>query len=73
METGRLSEMLTSLNRHLEMANQTRRIIFEALSYPAVVLALGALIVTLVFLLIIPQMGSIITEIDAPEVQDKIL
>ena len=62
VETGRLSEMLTSLNRHLEMANQTRRIIFEALSYPAVVLALGALIVTLVFLLIIPQMGSIITE-----------
>ena len=38
IETGRLSEMLTSLNRHLEMANQTRRIVFEAISYPAIVL-----------------------------------
>jgi type II secretory pathway component PulF len=62
VETGRLSEMLTSLNRHMEMSNQTRRIIFEALSYPAVLLALGAVIVTAIFLLIIPQMGSIITE-----------
>jgi len=62
VETGRLSEMLTSLNRHLEMSNQTRRIIFEALSYPAVLLVLGAVIVTAVFLLIFPQLGSIITE-----------
>jgi len=62
VETGRLSEMLTSLNRHLEMSNQTRRIIFEALSYPAVLLALGAVIVTAVFLLIFPQLSSIITE-----------
>ncbi len=35
VETGRLSEMLTSLNRHLELAGHTRRIIFEAISYPA--------------------------------------
>ncbi|MCX5636282.1 MAG: type II secretion system F family protein [Planctomycetota bacterium] len=59
VETGRLSEMLTSLNRHLELANQTRRIIFEATAYPAVVLALGAIIVTAVFLIIIPQFRSI--------------
>jgi len=59
VETGRLSEMLTSLNRHLEMANQTRRIVFEALSYPAVVLALGAVIITAVFLIIIPQFRPI--------------
>ena len=32
VETGRLSEMLTSLNRHLELAGRTRRIIFEAIS-----------------------------------------
>jgi MSHA biogenesis protein MshG len=59
VETGRLSEMLTSLNRHLELANQTRRIIFEATAYPAVVLALGAVIVTAVFLIIIPQFRPI--------------
>jgi len=62
VETGRLSEMLTSLNRHLELANQTRRIIFESLSYPAVILALAAVILTTVFLIIIPQFGLILTE-----------
>ncbi len=62
VETGRLSEMLTSLNRHLELANQTRRIIFEATAYPAVVLTLGAIIMTGVFLFIIPQFRSIYAE-----------
>jgi type II secretory pathway component PulF len=63
VETGRLSEMLTSLNRHLEMANQTRRIIFEAMTYPAVILSLAAIIITGVFLFIIPQFGAILGEI----------
>ncbi|MCJ7674005.1 MAG: type II secretion system F family protein [Sedimentisphaerales bacterium] len=62
VETGRLSEMLTSLNRHLEMASQTRRILFEAMSYPVVVLTLGSIIVTAIFLVIIPQFASIFTE-----------
>ncbi|GAG07649.1 unnamed protein product, partial [marine sediment metagenome] len=62
VETGRLSEMLTSLNRHLETANRTRRIIFEAMAYPAVILALAAVIITAVFLIIIPQFGPILTE-----------
>lgn len=62
VETGRLSEMLTSLNRHLEMATQTRRIIFEAISYPAVILVLAAIIITGVFLFIIPQFGTALTE-----------
>jgi type II secretory pathway component PulF len=72
VETGRLSEMLTSLNRHLEMANQTRRIIFEAMSYPAVVLALGAIIVTAVFLIIIPQFSSIIEEMSGGKMLPKL-
>ena len=62
VETGRLSEMLTSLNRHLEMANQTRRIIFEAISYPAVILTLAAIIITGVFTFIVPQFGEILQE-----------
>ena len=62
VETGRLSEMLTSLNRHLELAGQTRRIIFEAVTYPAVVLGMGAAIITLVFVLIIPQFKVILQE-----------
>ena len=62
VETGRLSEMLTGLNRHLELANQTRRIIFEALSYPAVIVSLAAVILTAIFMIIIPQFGPILTE-----------
>jgi len=62
VETGRLSEMLTSLNRHLEMANQTRRIIFEAMTYPAVILVLASIILTGVFMFIIPQFKSVLEE-----------
>jgi len=62
VETGRLSEMLTSLNRHLELANHTRRIIFEALGYPAVVLVLAAVVISFVFMYIIPQFQPILLE-----------
>jgi len=62
VETGRLSQMLTSLNRHLEVTNLTRRIIFEAMTYPAVVLALVSIIFTFLFLFIIPSFGPILTE-----------
>jgi type II secretory pathway component PulF len=62
VETGRLSEMLTSLNRHLELAGQTRRIVFEATSYPAVIFVLGAIIITGVFRFVIPQFRAVIQE-----------
>jgi type II secretory pathway component PulF len=62
VETGRLSEMLTSLNRHLELAGHTRRIIFEAISYPAVILTLGAIIITGVFRYVIPQFKPVLQE-----------
>jgi len=62
VETGRLSEMLTSLNRHLELAGHTRRIVFEAVSYPAVILALGAIIITGVFWFVIPQFKPVLQE-----------
>jgi type II secretory pathway component PulF len=62
VETGRLSEMLTSLNRHLELAGRTRRIIFEAISYPLVILILGAIVVTAMFVLIIPQFKTVLEE-----------
>lgn len=62
VKTGRLGEMLHSLNRHLEMATQTRRIVFEATCYPAIVLALAAIVLTWVFLAIVPQFGPILGE-----------
>ena len=62
VETGRLSEMLTSLNRHLETSSQTRRIVFEAVAYPAVILAIGSVIATFVLIYLIPQFRSILEE-----------
>ena len=59
LKTGRLAEMLTSLNRHLEMGTQTRRIVFEAMAYPLVVLALAAIILTFVFQFVIPPFQTI--------------
>jgi len=54
IETGRLSEMLMNLNRHLEIEQRTRRIVIESLSYPLFVLALAAVILTFLFAGIIP-------------------
>ena len=62
VETGRLSEMLTSLNRHIDIGNQTRRIIFEAISYPLVILILASIIITGVFIFVIPQFASTLAE-----------
>ena len=58
VETGRLSEMLTSLNRHIEITNQTRRIVFEAMAYPAVVFVIGSIIMTFVLMFVIPKFND---------------
>ena len=62
VETGRLSEMLTSLNRHLELTSHTRRIIFEAMSYPAVILTLGSIVITAMFIIVIPQFKPVLEQ-----------
>jgi type IV pilus assembly protein PilC len=62
VETGRLSEMLTSLNRHIEINNQTRRIVFEAMAYPAVVFVMGSVIMTFVLVFLIPKFKDILEE-----------
>ncbi|MFH1614413.1 MAG: type II secretion system F family protein [Planctomycetota bacterium] len=62
VETGRLAEMLASLNRHLDMADRTRRIIFESLCYPAVVFVFASIVLTGLFIFVIPQFESILNE-----------
>jgi type II secretory pathway component PulF len=62
VETGRLSEMLTSLNRHIEITNQTRRIVFEAMAYPAVVFVMGSIIMTFVLVFLIPKFRDVLIE-----------
>ena len=62
VETGRLSQMLTNLNRHIEMSNQTRKIIFEAMAYPLVVLVMASVILSFVYLIVVPKFIFILTE-----------
>jgi len=62
VESGRLSEMLASLNRHIELAGYTRRIVIEAVSYPLVVLALAAMVITAIFAFVIPQFRPVVEE-----------
>jgi len=62
VETGRLSQMLTDLNRHIEMSNQTRKIIFEAMTYPAVILVMAAVVISFVYVMIIPQFITVLKE-----------
>jgi type IV pilus assembly protein PilC len=60
VKTGRLGEMLTSLNRHIEIGNRTRRIIFEAMCYPVVVAVLAAVVITAVFILVVPPFSEVL-------------
>jgi type II secretory pathway component PulF len=62
IETGRLSQMLADLNRHIEMSNQTRKIIFEAMAYPAVVFFIAAVVISFVYIMIIPRFIAVLEE-----------
>ncbi len=62
LRTGRLSEMLTCLNRHLEVELQTRRIITEAMCYPGVVLMLMAVILTFLLVVLVPPFSEMIND-----------
>ncbi len=55
VQTGRLSEMLTSLNRHLEMAGETRRILLDALTYPLLVFGMAMAVFTAILAFVVPQ------------------
>jgi type II secretory pathway component PulF len=64
--TGRLPEMLTSLNRHLELAGRTRRLILEALCYPVVVLLIAAGVLGFFFFEVIPAYEPIYKDLGKP-------
>ncbi|MCF7954900.1 MAG: type II secretion system F family protein [Phycisphaerae bacterium] len=62
IRTGRLSEMLTNLNRHLEMGAKTKRIILEALAYPLVVLFFAITIMASLFIFVIPTFAEVLSD-----------
>ena len=64
VRTGRLGELLTSLSRHLETARMTRRIVVEAVAYPVVLLLLAGVILTFLFLVVMPRMAEFLAGFD---------
>jgi type IV pilus assembly protein PilC len=62
IKTGRLSEMLSCLNRHLQIVQHTRQIIAESVAYPLVVFFFSAIIITNVFLFIVPTFSEILSD-----------
>ena len=63
VKTGRLNQMLTSLNRHLEMTQRTRRLIIESLSYPLVIIIVTTIITLNLFAFVIPTFGEVYNDI----------
>lgn len=63
VKSGRLSEMLASLNRHLETEGTTRRIVIEAITYPLVVLIIAAVLLTGIFTWVIPMFEGILGDL----------
>jgi type II secretory pathway component PulF len=63
VRTGRLSEMLVSLGRHMDVQRQTRRIIVESMMYPCIVLALATLVLTGVLVFVVPDVTAILNEL----------
>jgi type II secretory pathway component PulF len=63
VQSGRLGEMLTCLNRNCELATQTRRIIVEAVTYPVVILTLAAAILSVVMLTVVPGFRAILADL----------
>lgn len=62
IENGRLSEMLTNLNRHLQIEHRTRRIVLEAMTYPAVIMVLAAVLITFVFVMVVPTFSEVLSD-----------
>jgi type IV pilus assembly protein PilC len=62
IKTGRLSEMLTCLNRHLQIVQHTRQIVAEAVAYPLMVFLLAAIIISAVFIIVIPTFSEILSD-----------
>lgn len=62
IETGRLSATLLNLSHHLRLIAETRRLLAEALTYPAIVLFLAFGVYCAVLLFIVPQFVDVFAD-----------
>ncbi len=59
LHNGNLSATLINLSHHLKLIGETRRLLFEALTYPAIVFLLAAGVFCSVLVFIVPQFVDI--------------
>lgn len=59
IETGRLPGVLMGINQHLRTAGTTRRLIWEAASYPLVVGTLALCVLSFFFIMVVPHFREI--------------
>ncbi len=65
VQTGDLPATLMNLNQHLHFTATTRRLLWETLSYPLVVIVMALGIVTLFFGFLMPQFKEVFAEFDS--------
>ncbi len=58
VESGQLPATLLNLSHHLRLVAETRRLLTEALTYPAIVLVLAFAVLCTVLILIVPQFAE---------------
>lgn len=66
IENGQLSGTLLNLSHHVRMIAETRRLVAEALAYPAIVLTLAAGMMCAILLLLVPQFEEMFVGFGAP-------
>ncbi|MCP4246002.1 MAG: type II secretion system F family protein [bacterium] len=65
VQSGQLPATLLNLSQHLRLLTETKRIIVEALAYPATVFVFAVGIVALVMVLVVPMFVEIFVDFDA--------
>ncbi len=62
--SGDLGSTLFQLNQHLRLTKNTKRILWESISYPLMVLAVGLLITSVFFLMVVPPLKELFADFD---------
>lgn len=62
IRTGRLSDMLVSLNKHLTITIQMRQALIEAITYPMIIFCVALIVLSSVVKFIVPHFASIFDE-----------
>lgn len=65
VQNGQLPGTLLGLNQHLRLMGQTRRILWETLSYPIFLMFVALLIISFFFLKLVPQFKEILSDFGA--------